>query len=59
MVGKIESNNIVNINILLYKKDNEFMEIFNLGLIGKVIFIFTSFTMGLKRPIHRGFGCKR
>lgn len=34
------------------------MEIFNLELIGKVIFIFTSFTPGLKRPVHRGFGRK-
>lgn len=34
----------------------EFIEIFNLGLIGKVIFIFSSFTIGLKRPVHRGFG---
>lgn len=34
----------------------EIMEIFKIYLIGKVIFIFTSFTMGLKRPIHRGFG---
>lgn len=34
----------------------EFMEIFNLGLIGKVIFIITSFTLGLKRPVHRVFG---
>lgn len=59
MEGKIISNNIVNINILLYKKDNEFMEIFNLELIGKVVFIFSSFTLGLKRPVHRGFGCKR
>ena len=23
---------------------------------GKRLFIFTSFTMGLKRPVHRGFG---
>lgn len=34
----------------------EIMEIFNLGLIGKVIFIITSFTIGLKRPVHQGFG---
>jgi hypothetical protein len=34
----------------------EIMEIFNLGLIGKVVFIITSFTIGLKRPVHRGSG---
>lgn len=26
---------------------------------GKYLFTFTSFTLALKRPIHRGFGCKR
>ena len=25
---------------------------------GKHLFIFTSFTLAPKRPIHRGFGCK-
>lgn len=35
------------------------MEFFILELIGKRLFIFTSFTLGLKRPVHRGFGCKR
>lgn len=33
----------------------EFMEIFKIYLIGRTIFIFTSFTLGLKRPIHRVF----
>lgn len=26
---------------------------------GKHLFIFYAFTLGLKRPVHRGFGCKR
>ena len=35
------------------------MLFFILELIGKRLFIFLSFTLGLKRPVHRGFGCKR
>lgn len=34
------------------------MEFFNLEIIGKHLFIFSSFTLGLKRPVHRGFRCK-
>lgn len=56
MEGRIISNNIVNINILLLLLDNEIMVFFILELIGKVIFIFASYALGLKRPIHRVFG---
>lgn len=35
------------------------MEFFILELIGKRLFIFASFTLGLKRTVHRGFECKR
>lgn len=59
MEGKIISRNTVNINILLFFNANEIMEIFNLELIGKHLFIFASFTLGLKRPIHRGFRVER
>ncbi|WAX08026.1 hypothetical protein BK735P3_00024 [Bacteroides phage BK735P3] len=31
------------------------MVFFKIYLIGKHLFIFTSFTMVLKRPVHRGF----
>lgn len=55
MVGKTISNNIVNINILLYKKDNEFMEIFNLELIGKSgLYLFIIYN-GLEMPYPSGF----
>lgn len=37
----------------------EIMVFFKIHLIGKTSFTFTSFTIGLKRPVHRGFGCKR
>ena len=40
----------------MYNIVNEFMEIFNLDIIGKRLFIFYAFTLGLKRPVHRGFG---
>lgn len=32
------------------------MVFFIFNLIGKRLFIFASFTLGLKRPVHRGFG---
>lgn len=43
----------------MYNIVNAFGVFFILELIEKVSFIFASFTMGLKRPVHRGFGCKR
>lgn len=55
MVGKTISNNIVNINILLYKKDNEFMEIFKIYLIGKVVFIVYIVYTRSKTPCSSGF----
>lgn len=30
----------------------------NIVYMGKRLFIFSSFTLGLKRPVHRGFGRK-
>lgn len=59
MEGRIISNNIVNINILFLMDVIEIMIFFKIHLIGKTSFAFTSFTLGLKRPVHRGFGCKR
>lgn len=35
------------------------MEIFKYNIIEKPCFIITSLTFGLKRPVHRGFGCER
>lgn len=32
------------------------MVFFNLDIIEKLCFIIYAFTLGLKRPVHRGFG---
>ena len=51
----LKSNNIVNINILFLMNVIEIMEIFNLGLIGKVVFISYIIYIRAETPCSSGF----